>query len=486
MAEGTLMGSENCVLVLPASVRDKLWQHLFPGDDDEHGAVIAAGMAKSSRGLRLLAREVFLAKDGVDYVPGKRGYRMLRADFIREKVLYCRDRGLAYIAVHNHGGISSVGFSPDDLASHERGYPALLDVSRGLPLGAIVVARRAVAGDIWFARHSRLELEETKVIGVTTERLYAHPPARPSGRAAKYDRQARLFGDRGQDLLSKAKVGIIGAGGVGSLISEQLARLGVGWLVVADPDKIDITNLPRVVGSTRWDARTSMTEEGRPEWVRRLGTRLAATKVTIARRVARTANPRLRFDALPQDFTYAKVAREFADCDFLFLAADSMQARLVFNALVHQYLIPGVQVGAKIRVSESSGEVLDVFSVSRPVTPDSGCLWCNGLISPDRLQQEAATKAERKAQNYLNEPEVTAPSVITLNSSAVGHAVNDFLFSFTGLARSTATSEYVRIRPLDRSVSFDQPRADADCLECGLGDGSRRGMGDRASLPTRE
>lgn len=36
-------------------------------------------------------------------------------------------------------------------------------------------------------------------------------------------------------------------------------------------------------------------------------------------------------------------------CDYLFLAADSMRARLVFNALVHQYLIPGVQLGSKIR-----------------------------------------------------------------------------------------------------------------------------------------
>ena len=36
------------------------------------------------------------------------------------------------------------------------------------------------------------------------------------------------------------------------------------------------------------------------------------------------------------------------DCDYLFLAADTMRARLLFNAIVHQYLVPGVQVGAKV------------------------------------------------------------------------------------------------------------------------------------------
>ena len=53
----------------------RLYAHLFPGDGDEHGAVIAAGIAKDGRATRLLAREVFLAAEGIDYVPGTRGYR---------------------------------------------------------------------------------------------------------------------------------------------------------------------------------------------------------------------------------------------------------------------------------------------------------------------------------------------------------------------------------------------------------------------------
>jgi hypothetical protein len=48
--------------------------------------------------------------------------------------------------VHNHGGDDAVGFSNDDLASHERGYPALLDIlADDRPVGALVVAPRAVA-----------------------------------------------------------------------------------------------------------------------------------------------------------------------------------------------------------------------------------------------------------------------------------------------------------------------------------------------------
>ena len=69
----------------------ELQRHLFPGDGDEHGAVILAGTCESDRGLRLVAREIHLAKDGVDYVPGKHGYRMLKAEFIQSRILRARE-----------------------------------------------------------------------------------------------------------------------------------------------------------------------------------------------------------------------------------------------------------------------------------------------------------------------------------------------------------------------------------------------------------
>jgi hypothetical protein len=472
-------------VVIPAPLASELFAHLFPGDGDEHGAVIAAGVARSPRGNRLLARELFLAKDGIDYVPGERGYRMLTAGFVTRHALHCRDEGLAYLAVHNHGGSDRVDFSPNDLASHERGYPALLDILRGQTVGALVFARHAVAGDIWLPTGSRARLTEARIIAPSLQRLFPSPPPRPKGRDHTYDRQARLFGDAGQDLLRKTKVGVIGAGGAGSLLVEYLGRLGVGWIVVADPERLDITNLLRVAGSRRRDARTWLTGETRPDWLRRLGTRIAAKKVTISKRVARDANFRGRCEVIFDDITIDAVARRFADCDYLFLAADTNQARLVWNALVHQYLIPGHQVGVKVPVDPETGEVGEVFAVSLPVTPSSGCLWCNGLISSEGLQREAATAAERKAQRYVDEPEVVAPSVITLNATVVSQAGNDFLLSITSLTNPKTSMDYVRFLPRDREVRFDEPRKDPWCTECGAVSGSRLARGDSAALPTR-
>ncbi|MFB9966472.1 ThiF family adenylyltransferase [Sinosporangium siamense] len=298
-----------------------------------------------------------------------------------------------------------------------------------------------------------------------------------------YDRQTRWFSDRGQLLLNSLKVAVIGAGGAGSLLVEYLARLGVGHLVIIDPERIELTNLPRVVGSTRWGARTWLTRDSQPGWMRRLGDRTATPKVRIAARVARAANQKVRVETVFGTIADASVAQRLVDCDFMFLAADTMQARLVFNALVHQYLIPGAQVGAKVQADRTTGDILDIFTVHRPVTPDLGCLWCNGLINTARLQEEALTPEERRAQRYVDDPTVTAPSVITLNATATAHAANDFLFSALGLSDRDAQHHFQRWVPRTSKMYYDGIRKDPACPECSVK--GRFARGDAQRLPTR-
>lgn len=470
-------------LTVPSSLMDQLHAHLFPGDGDEHGAVIAAGVADTPSGVRLLARDLYLATDGLEYVPGQRGYRMLTGEFVRDRVIDCADENLAYLAVHCHGGTDRVGFSGDDLASHVRGYPALLDILDGRPAGALVLARNAVAGDIWLPDRSRVELASTRVVGRPLRTLYPAPPPPPNTDPA-YDRQARIFGDRGQAILGAQKVGVIGAGGAGSLLVEYLTRLGVGNLVVVDPERIELSNLPRVVGSSRWDAHAWLAKSGRPAFVRRLGERYSTHKVRIARRMVRRARRETTIEAIAGNIVDHSVAVRFLDCDYLFLAADSMQARLVFNSIVHQYLIPGVQVGAKVQVDKATGAIVDAFSVCRPVTPDIGCLWCNELINPAKLAEEAETDKVRRQQRYLDEATINAPSVITLNAVAASRAVDDYLFSVTGLLEQGANT-WVRFLPRAGEVEFIDPRNDLGCLECGHAGASRFARGDAGWLPTR-
>jgi hypothetical protein len=390
-----------------------------------------------------------------------------------------------YLAIHNHGQGTSVGFSSDDLNSHERGYPALLDIVGDLPVGALVFASNAIAGDIWLPDGRRVALDEASTVGRQRYILTPEPRRFRRHADANYDRQVRLFGDTGQDILANAKVAIIGLGGVGSLLAQYLAHLGVGHFILIDPDRIEGTNLPRVVGATAWDARTWLTGSPWPEWLRKLAGRTATPKVKIARRVIRAANAKAHVEIHQADILEPDVAARLLDCDYLLLAADSMRARLLFNAVVHQHLIPGVQVGSKVTHDKDTGLLTGIHTIIRPVTPEVGCLWCNQLINPAKLQEEAQTGRERAAQRYVDDPEIAAPSVITLNAVGAAQAANDFLFYMTGLTNEDASRAYMRFDPRSRRAFLDNPRKSADCTECGAGRKCRLGHGDLGKrLPT--
>ncbi len=465
---------------------DSLQRHLFPGDNDEHGAVIAAGICRSPRGTRFLARKLFIAREGIDYIPGKYGYRALTAEFVARVSGYCSKNKLAYFAIHNHGGEGSVGFSEDDYASHKRGYPALLDINKGVPVGALVFAKGAVAGEIWTRAGVEI-LDNMVVVGMNHERLFPSPQAIPAELEEVYHRQSLMFGPKGQQILKGAKVGIIGMGGVGSLVNEWVSRLGVGEIVAIDYDKLEPSNRSRVVGSTWFDAPEQLLNSSIP-WMRRLGARLSRFKVHIGRRVALTANPAIKYEAVVGSISQESVALKLKDADYIFLCADSMESRLVFNALVHQYLIPGVEIGSKVQVAPATGAITDIFCATRPVIPqpNGGCLWCNQLINPSKLQEEAISKEQLKQQKYVADEAVGAPSVITLNALGAAQAANEFLFSMVGLHHADGLKtemrlNYPRIRKLAKGENGHEPT----CLHCGDGVAAIIGRGDGAELPCR-
>ena len=453
--------------------------HLFPGDGDEHGAVLRCGIARTPRGNRLLVRDVVLAVDGVDYVTGTRGYRKLTAEFVAENIDVCAEEKLAYLAVHNHHGLDSVGFSGTDLASHERGYPALLDINAGVPIGALVFAREAVAGDIWLGGEERVEITHLRVAGRPQLELTPEPVAAAVADPG-HDRQTRIFGDRGQAILAGSKVAVVGLGGAGSLISEYLARLGVGELVLIDPDRIDPTNLPRVVGARRRDALSWFRHPSRPLFLRALGERFARYKVNIAARVAREASPQMSITAVPRSVMEPDVAAMLVDCDHIFLAADSALARRLVNSVTHQYLISNTQVGAKVSVRD--GEIQDIFSVSRMSAPGGGCLQCNALIPAWKLTQEATAPEQRRRQRYVDDDDVHAPSVITLNAVAASRAVDDWLMAVGGLvSEDVSPDHWVMYYPQTDDIVETDPAKDEGCPQCGP---SRFARGDGFSLPT--
>lgn len=471
---------------------ERLQRHLFPGDEGEHGAVLLCGQVVVEGMLRLLVREVIPATEGVDYVPGTRGHRHLDGSFVTRQLRRAKDMGLVYLAVHNHGGRGRVAFSRPDLDSHERAYPTLLSLS-GATVGGLVIAEGAVAGDLWLPNGSRLRVHGTVVIGEGLESLDdGHTPTsnvRGLPAASRFVRQALVFGNQGQERLGRMRVGIVGAGGVGMLVVQALARLGVGEFIVIDPDHVSMSNLSRLPEARPKDAAGRFGRGWLGKVVGRLGHNQPTAKVDLAARIVAGANPRARIIALRGDVADDTVARRLLGCDFIFLAADTMLAREVVNQIAYQYLIPTLQVGSKVVVDPESGNVRDVYGVIRSLGVEPGCLRCNGLVNLTKLAEEAvATAEQRRNQRYVDEPGIEAPSVITLNSMSAGWAVNDFMHFATGLGRPAAGFRILRSRPVapgHPQLVVQEPHVDPDCHVCGSRAHSVLALGDGVDLPTR-
>ncbi len=364
--------------------------------------------------------------------------------------------------------------------------PTLLRVSKQ-PVGGLVLAKRAAAGDIWLPDGTRTDLRRTVVIGDRLDVLTPMPDTTEPVVAARFHRQSLIYGKAGQAILGEAKLAVVGAGGVGMLLVQMLAQLGVGHIVAIDPQRVDPTNLPRLPKATLLDAMEYIDREGSRGMLRGAARRFAARKVRVARRIARRANATITFEGIVGDVADDDVARRITDCDFIFLAADTMLARDVVNQIAYQYVVPTLQVGSKVVIDKKTGNVLDVFGVVRTLGTAPGCLSCGNLIDPVRLSEELlGDPVQVVNQRYVDDPDVHAPSVITLNAMASGWAANDFMQYVAGLGRPRSGFRILRTMPVnERSphVTVQEPVPDPTCYACGS-DGVRAVVEGR-DLPTR-
>lgn len=122
---------------------------------------------------------------------------------------------------------------------------------------------------------------------------------------SRYARQQILpeVGTEGQAKLAKARVLVVGAGGLGCPVLQYLTGAGVGHVTVIDPDHVDETNLHR-------QPLYHMSDIGQP-------------KVTAARAHLRAANPEVQIDARQTTLTPANAPDLVAEADVVVDAADS-------------------------------------------------------------------------------------------------------------------------------------------------------------------
>ncbi|WP_194724096.1 HesA/MoeB/ThiF family protein [Noviherbaspirillum malthae] len=203
-----------------------------------------------------------------------------------------------------------------------------------------------------------------------------------------------FLGDKSQEVLASSRIGIVGLCGGGSHVAQQLAHTGVGNIVAADFDHVEDPNLNRMVGSCPGDAR------------------LRRPKPHVIRDLILRINPEARVEIAGRWQESGDLLRT---CDIVIGCVDSFTARDELEKFCRRFMIPYIDIGMDVHC------VANGFGISGQVAlsmPGGHCLWCNGILTTERLKQEQ--------QNYGaagGKPQVIWPNGV-LASIAVGHAVS--------------------------------------------------------------
>ena len=259
---------------------------------------------------------------------------------------------------------------------------------------------------------------------------------------AQYDRQVRAFGKSGQAMLRCLKVGIVGLGGTGSVVAQQLAHLGVLTFVLVDPDVVEETNLNRVVGADRES--------------------LHRNKVDVAGEMINRIQASASVEKLPLNVRSVAAIHALRTVDCVFICTDSHVSRSLLSELSYQYLVPAIDIGVSINARD--GEVLAVTGRTQMLAPGLPCLWCSRSISAERVREELMTEEQRAADPYFNEGGESQPAVISINSTVVSLAVTMFLGAFTALPIEARFQTYDALTGKTRPLSCT---ADPECWICG-------------------
>lgn len=432
---------------------ERLLEDVFSKPGNEGAAYLLCGTSITVNETRLLVRDVVPVRDDEYLV--REPYRLSIDSGSYARVAKQAVAAKASVVfVHSHPeGIAD--FSEQD----DREEPKLMTFfNQRLPdkvSGSLVVSGpQTMSGRVW-VDGCWVTLDRVRLLGPRFKFLHRDTGAPQPW----FDRQVKAFGGDLQACLNRLHIGVVGCGGTGSAVSEQLCRLGVGTLSLFDGDKLEESNVTRVYGSTVSDA--------------------GSNKALVLGRYLRSLGLGTKVHDFDQFISVEEVAKNLRDCDVVFGCTDSEAPRGLLVLLALRHLIPVFDVGVKI--SSSNGTIIDINGRVTTLYPGNACLFCRERISAARIAFEQLSPEDQRSrirEGYAPELADRDPAVIMFTTAVAAHAVSELLHRLSGFMGSerNSTEALLRFHANQWGKNSQAPKADCICSQAdiwGRGDGRR-------------
>ena len=211
----------------------------------------------------------------------------------------------------------------------------------------------------------------------------------------KHSRQSFL-GEDAEEHLAQCVVGIVGLGGGGSHIVQQLSHIGFKNYVIFDHDTVEETNLNRLVGAKRIDVTAE------------------TAKLHIAKMMIYGLEPDADVEA--HACRWQEKPEALRRCHIIFGCVDTYTGRHELEICARRYLINYIDVGMDVNQAGDTAPVIGGQVILS--SPDGLCMQCMGFITDEVLAREG-----RRYGDAGGRPQVVWSNGV-LASTAVGVAVD--------------------------------------------------------------
>lgn len=399
-------------LSLTAEQHRQLRDHLLTGDGLEAVAVALCGRASAGGRHRLLVRRIVP-------IPHERCRRAPDSltwptDALRPLIAEAEACGGAILKVHSHpGGYPDFSWV-DDRADADL-FPSIAAAvgdAAGPHASAIMLPEGVLFGRAMLPEGGSRPLDGITIIGDDIVTFGAPTADGDEPAAAIANRQA--FGPGMVARLRRLRIAVVGCSGTGSLVIEMLARLGVGELVLVDPQGVEHRNLNRIVGAELADAEDGRSKaDVHAERIERMGFRTRCTPLTTAVEDRGTI-------------------RLLGTCDIVIGCLDQLEPRNLLTRLATYYLQPYLDLGVRL-VADGKGGIDAVCGGVHYVQPGYSPLDARGVYALEDLRAEGLRRRDpiayqrQLAEKYVRGVPQESPPVISVNAMIAATAINDLL-----------------------------------------------------------
>lgn len=398
------------ILRMTGRQKRQLHDHLFPGDGLEAVALLICGRR---RGIDRHCLSV------IDVVP------IPHADCRREQFLLtwstqlllqliqrATANGNAIVKIHSHPGGFDQFSQTDDRSDAEYFSTISAWTENDEPHGSVVMLPCGrMFGRFGIGSGGFCPISLISVAGDTIE-YWSHDSDSIVPDFA--DRHAQLLGGETINGLRRLRCAVIGCSGTGSPTVEQLFRLGIGEMILVDPDVVGVENLNRIINSRGWHAQAK------------------TSKVSVLAQAIEDTELGTSVSIFENDLCSPSVVNAVATCDIIFGCVDSVFARHLLNKITATYNIPFIDIGIGIR-ADGKGGINHVSGAVHYLQPDGSSLLSRGVFSLEDIQVDILRRTDpseyesRLGVGYIKGAEVRRPAVMPINTIFSGYGVYEFL-----------------------------------------------------------